>query len=96
MDVLCDVVEDMTPYLVLWQKVPDNLKEKQIEEWLTTHIDPKTLEFAPQSWPVDHTERGIRTERNQIKVKEWVLSEENMLLFVDLFSQDQWSKLSLN
>lgn len=82
-DALCDVIDDIDPYITIWQKVPNALKSKQIEEWLIRHINPDTLELIPSA------------TTNQNKIKSWVLSEENITNHMDLFAQDPWWKLAL-
>ncbi len=92
MDAICEMVDDISPYLSIWQKVPYTIQSKQIEWWLNTRIDRYTLELSPYNWSLGESP-PVRAEQNQKKIMFWVLSDENITKNIELFSSEPWFKL---
>lgn len=86
------VSDDMKVFTNLWQEVPNALKSAQIQNWVIAYIDPESLKLKSHYLHFDESVKE-RVETNLATLKQWVLSEENLLQNIEFFSQDPWHKL---
>lgn len=95
MELLCEINPDVNSYLAVWDKVPATLKSKQIERWLKTHFTGETFDIKETVFSNGNIYAPHQSNGNLIKIKNWVLSEDNMRDNMALFSDGPWWKAVL-
>jgi hypothetical protein len=92
MSIICITIEDVAPYMAIWQEVPAHLRNQQIQAWVKKFLDAESFDARLNNIP-DDSPSEMRANRNIDILKQWVLSEENILENVEFFSADPYWKL---
>lgn len=85
LDVLYPIVDNMEPFLAIWEKAPKDLKSKQIKIWLEHNVDRDSCSICPSY--------GFTSVDQLQPVFDWVTSDKN-IVEMDIFHEDPWWKLS--